>query len=146
LKAIKSQIVVDFLADHSNIEILECYVGVTPWVLYFDGSKHVNGVGIGVVLISPNNTPVKILFEIQSLCSNNEVEYEALIMGLEMLLNLGAKHILIRGDLELVINQLTHKFNCIKSNLLKYFLYASKLLTRFDKVKFEHLFREQNMT
>ena len=67
-----------------------------------------NGVGIGVVLISPNNVPVKILFKIQPMCSNNEVEYEALIVGLEKLLNLGAKHILIRGDSELVINQLTH--------------------------------------
>ena len=74
---------------------MKCYIGIKPWVLYFDGSKHVNGVGIGVVLISPNNAPVKILFEIQPLCSNNEVEYETLIMGLETLLNLGAKHILI---------------------------------------------------
>ena len=100
MKAIKSQIVVDFLADHSNIEILECYVGVTPWVLYFDGSKHVNGVGIGVVLISPNNTPVQILFKIQPLCSNNEAKYKDLIVGLETLLNLGAKHVLIKGDFE----------------------------------------------
>jgi len=53
---------------------------------------------------------------------------EALIVGLETLLNLGAKHFLIRGDSELAINQLTRKFKCIKSNLLKYFSYAVKLL------------------
>jgi len=144
LKSIKGQIVVDFEANHSNIESLECYIGIKPWVLHFDGSKHVNSVGIGVILISPNNTLVKMFFKIQPLCSNNEVEHEALIVGLETLFNLGARHVLIKEDFELVINQLTHKFKCIKSNLLKYFSYASKLLTRFDKVKFEHVFREQN--
>ena len=59
-------------------------------------------------------------------------------------MNLGAKHVLIKEDSELVINQLTHKFKCIKSNLLKYFSYATKLLSRFDEVEFEHVFRDQN--
>jgi len=63
LKGIKGQIVADFLIDHSSIEILEFYMGTNPWVLYLDGSKHVNGVGIDVVLISPNNTLVKILLK-----------------------------------------------------------------------------------
>ena len=90
LKDIKGQIVANFLDDHSNIKILECYMGIKPWILYFDGSKHVNGARIGIVLISPSNTPMKILFEIQPVCSNHEAEYEALIIGLEKILNLGA--------------------------------------------------------
>jgi len=61
---------------------------------------------------------LKILFDIQPVCSNNQAEYEALIFGLETLLNLGAKHVMTRGDSKLVINQLTHKFKCIKINLL----------------------------
>ena len=83
---------------------------------------------------------MRILFEIKPLCSNNEAEYEALKVDLETLLNLSARHILIRGDSELVINQLTHKFKCIKSNLWKYFSYASKLFSRFDEVEFKHVF------
>jgi len=86
---------------------LECYINIKPWVLYFDGLKHVDGYGIGIVLISPNNTPLKILFEIKHVCSNNETRYEALFAGLETLLNLSSKHVLIREDFELVINQLT---------------------------------------
>ena len=62
---------------------------------------------------------MKIFFEIKPLCSNNEAKYEALTITLETLLILGAKHVLIRGDSELVINQLTLKFKCIKNNLLK---------------------------
>ena len=62
-------------------------------------------IGIDVVLISPSNKPLKILFEIQLVCCNNEAEYEVLIVGFETLLNLDAKHVLIRGDSKLVINQ-----------------------------------------
>ena len=47
LKAMKGQVVVGFLADHTNIKILECYIGIKTWILYFDGLKHVNEVGIG---------------------------------------------------------------------------------------------------
>ena len=144
MKAIKRQIVADFLVDHSNIEMLKCYIGIKPWVLYFDRLKHSHGARIGVILFSPNITLVKILFEIQPVCSNNEAGYETLIVGLETLLNLGAKHVLIRGDFELVINQLTHKFKYIKSNLQKYFSYATKLLAQFEWIEFEHVFREQN--
>jgi len=50
----------------------------------------------------------------------------------------------ITGDSELVINQLTHKFKCIKSNLLKYFSYAFKLLAWFEEVEFEHACQEKN--
>jgi len=145
IEASKGQIVRDFLDDHSNIEILECYIGIKPWIyIIFQWTETCNGAGIGVVLISTNNTPMTILFEIQLVCSNNEAEYGALILGLETLLNLGAKHVLIRGYFELVINQLTHKFKCIKSNLPKFFSYASKLLAQFDKFEFEHMFREKN--
>ena len=48
LKAIKGQIIADFLANHSNIEILECYIMIRPWVPYFDGLKHVDGSKISV--------------------------------------------------------------------------------------------------
>ena len=75
LKAIKGQVVADFLVDNLNIEIMECYIGIKPWILYFDGSKHVNGAEIDVVLISPNDIPMKILFVIQPVCSNNEAKW-----------------------------------------------------------------------
>jgi len=66
LKAIKGEIVVKFFADHTHVEILECFVGIIkPWLLYFDGSKHIDCYGIGVVIIFPNNKPLKTLFEIR---------------------------------------------------------------------------------
>ncbi|KAK2414311.1 hypothetical protein QL285_036915 [Trifolium repens] len=43
LKAVKGQIVADFIVDHSLVEMPQDYVDIQPWILYFDGSKHKYG-------------------------------------------------------------------------------------------------------
>ena len=131
------------MADHLNIIILECYIGNKPWILYSNGLKQVNRGKKGCCFNFPKWYTYEDPFR-KPVSSNNETKYEVLTVDLETLLNLGAKHVLIRGDYELIINQLTHKFKCLKSNLLKYFSYASKLLARFKEVAFEHVFWEQN--
>jgi ribonuclease HI len=93
---VKGQIVADFIADHSAIENEIDYVDHKPWLMYFDGSKHKHGAGIGIFILSPSNIPTKLNFQLNGVCSNNEAEYEALISGLEILLSLGAKHIKIK--------------------------------------------------
>ncbi|CAJ2628893.1 unnamed protein product [Trifolium pratense] len=144
LKAIKGQIVADFIVDHSAIESPQNYVVVEPWILYFDGSKHQHGTGIGVLIISPQKIPTKFKYKINGICSNNEAEYEALIAGLEILLSLGAKDIKIKGDSELVLKQLTKEYKCIKEHLIRYFVIANALLKRFDSIDIEHVPRIEN--
>lgn len=107
LKSVKGQIVADFIADHSVEDSMSGGIENLWWKLYFDGSSNKNGIGIGLVIISPNNTITKYQFRISQFCSNNEAEYEALITGLEILLELGAKNSEINGDSELVLRQLT---------------------------------------
>ena len=124
----------DFIVDHSLVEMPQDYVDIQPWILYFDGSKHKYGTGIGILIISPTQVPTKFKYKINGLCSNNEAEYEALITGLEILKDLGAKNIKIRGDSELVLKQLTQEYKCVKEHLAKYFSIASSLLDCFDHV------------
>ncbi|KAK2395721.1 hypothetical protein QL285_057430 [Trifolium repens] len=144
LNAVKGQIVADFIVDHSLIEMPQDYVDIQPWILYFDGSKHKHGTGIGILIISPTQVPTKFKYKINGLCSNNEAEYEALITGLEILKDLGAKNIKIRGDSELVLKQLTQEYKCVKEHLIKYFTVASALLDCFDHVYIEHVPRLEN--
>ena len=58
LRAVRGQIVADFIIEHriNDQHDLEVgYVTCTPWKLFFDGSTCDDGQGIGVVLISPSD-------------------------------------------------------------------------------------------
>ena len=88
LKSMKGQIVADFIVEHriSDEHDLEVgYVTCTPWKLYFDGSVRDDGQEIGVVLISPNGAIFEFSNRLEEECTNNQVEYEALLFGLEFL-------------------------------------------------------------
>jgi len=89
-------------------------------------------IGVGILIISPENIPTKFNFRLDEFCSNNEAEYEALIADLEILQELGAKHVEIKEDSELVVKQLTKEFKCVNENLIIYFFTAKALLKRFD--------------
>jgi ribonuclease HI len=119
-------------------------IEVEPWSLYFDGSRHKYGTGIGILIISPFKVPTKFKYKINGSCSNNEAEYEALIVGLEILLDLGARHVKIRGDSELVVKQLTKEYKCIQEHIMKYFVIAFSLLKHFDSYDIQHVPRIEN--
>ena len=46
----------------------------------------------------------QLVFRLEKVCSNNQVEYEVLLLGLEILLQMGIKNVIIFGDSQLVIN------------------------------------------
>ncbi|XP_050878313.1 uncharacterized protein LOC127082133 [Lathyrus oleraceus] len=144
LKAIKGQVVADFIVDHSIVQNSLSYLEFEPWKLYFDGYTHKDGTGVGILIISPSKIPTKFKYKVEGLCSNNEAEYEALIVGLEILLELGATQVEIIGDSELVIKQITKEYKCVKENLIMYFVIASRLLRKFQVVKIRHIPRLQN--
>jgi hypothetical protein len=125
LKVVKGQVVADFIVDHSIDAAALNYVELGSWKLYFDGSSHKNGTGFGIVIISPNKIPTTFQYKVEGICSNNKAEYEALIAGLEMLLELGATRVEIMGDSELVIKQITKEYRCVKENLIMYFIIAN---------------------
>ena len=57
-RAIKSQVLVDFVAEWTEAELPKEYGAYSNWVMYFDGSKMLAGLGAGVVLTSPTGDVV----------------------------------------------------------------------------------------
>ena len=110
-KSVKGQALADFLADHpipdvfdeKEIEIPVCRVEIQPWIIKFDGSSIEKSAGAGVVITSPEGTKIALSFNLDFKCTNNQAEYEALIIGLQILQDLGAKEILVIGDSQLVL-------------------------------------------
>ncbi|XP_075103650.1 uncharacterized protein LOC142178224 [Nicotiana tabacum] len=100
--------------------------------MFFNGSACRNGAGAGVVLVPPDRQVLPFSFVLGETCSNNAAEYQALIIGLEMALDLKILQLEIYSDSKLIINQLLRIYNVKKEDLLPYHQYASCLLEKFD--------------
>ena len=74
------------------------------WPMYFYGFVAKVGVGAGVYIISPIKDFKALSYKLTFECTNNVAEYEALLLGLNALKDLGAKRVQVLGDSELVIN------------------------------------------
>ena len=66
--------------------------------MYFDGSLMKKGIGAGLVFVSPLGVRMRYLVRIYFPSSNNVAEYEALINGLHITIELGIRRLNIRGD------------------------------------------------
>ena len=114
-KSVKGQALADFLADHPSLEIrkeeevdLQVYsVETQPWILKFDGSSTESSAGAGIVIVSPLGVKTTLSFNLDFDCTNNQAEYEALVIGLEILQDLRTGNMLIMGDSQLVLKQLS---------------------------------------
>jgi hypothetical protein len=73
------------------------------WSLYFNRSKSKEGVGGGCVLINPTCNKTFIAFRLVFKCTNNTVEYEALLQGLRKDLDMGVRNLIVFGDLEIMV-------------------------------------------
>ncbi|XP_072080195.1 uncharacterized protein [Arachis hypogaea] len=71
-------------------------------------------------------------------------EYEALILGLEILISKVALKVQIFGDSQLVLKQLSREFKCNNEKLQTYLTTAWELLTSFQKVSLVHIPRIHN--
>jgi ribonuclease HI len=79
--------------------------------MYFDGSLKLEGAGAGVLLISPKAEQLKHVLHIFWKVSNSEVEYEALLHGLRLVVSLGTKRLLVYSDSIVVINQVNKSWD-----------------------------------
>ena len=88
--AIKSQALADFVAEWMEVQLPTLDVTHEYWTMYFDGSVMAPGSGAGVVLICPSGSRLRYAIRLHFSASNKAVEYEALINGLCITIELGA--------------------------------------------------------
>ena len=85
-----------------------------------DGSSTQHVGGIGVVLQSPEEDRLTYKVHLQYRTTNNEVEYGALLKGLELAKSIEAKSILILGDSQLVMGQVNGTSEAKEERMNKY--------------------------
>jgi hypothetical protein len=104
LRSMKGQVVADFIVDHAvNVEPSVGSVQLKPWGLFFDGSVCSTGQGAECVVVSPSCVYIDLSIRLEFACTNNQVEYESLLHGLEFLRDLGARDIDVFGDSNFIV-------------------------------------------
>jgi hypothetical protein len=92
-KAIKSQVLADFLAEWTNTQLPPPQLQAELWTMYFDGSLMKTGAGAGLLFISPLGVHMRYAIRLHFPTSNNVAEYEALVTGLRIAIELGVRHL-----------------------------------------------------
>jgi ribonuclease HI len=114
------------------------------WIMYFDGSVMKEGAGVGLVFISPLGVRMEYLVRLHFLASNNTAEYEALINSLGIAVELGIKQLEIRGDSEMVVDQVMKDKNCVDPKMAAYCETVRDLEDKFHGLELHHVLRDYN--
>ena len=77
--------------------------------------------------------------------TNNEVEYETLLKGLELARSVQAKSILVLGDSQLIISQVNGTYEAKEERMRKYLNKVVSLVKKFKEASFVQIPREENM-
>jgi ribonuclease HI len=143
--AIKSQALVDFMAEWTENQVPTPVDKPEHWTMYFDGSLKLDGGGAGVLLISPRGEQLQYVLQILWAVSNNEAEYEALLHGLCLAISLGMKRLLVYGDSLLIVQQVNKEWDCNKEMMDAYIQEVRKLENKFCGLEVHHVLREHNV-
>jgi ribonuclease HI len=146
LKAMKGQVVADFIVDH-NIELCSdiCVVEKGTWKMFFDGSVCSQGQGVGCLIVSPHGVEHEVSIRLEFWCTNNQAEYEALLSGLETLADMGVSRVNIFGDSQLVAQQINGENQCLDGMLNGYREKCLDVLGSLERFSINHVPREVNV-
>ncbi len=122
----------DLSADDHRIEV--------------DGSARNNPgpAGIGVCVLGPDGQIVRQVSRPLGSRTNNQAEYEAMLVGLEEAARLAGRPMVIQTDSELVYRQLTGKYRVRDRELKPLYLAAMARLAQLPNVRLVLVPREQN--
>jgi ribonuclease HI len=89
-------------------------VSIHPWRLFFDDSTCKEGKGVGVVLVSPKGDASEKLARLEYFCTNNQAEYKANLLGLQILSSMGIIYVEAFGDSLLIMQHVSRDENIVQ--------------------------------
>jgi ribonuclease HI len=104
------------------------------------------GAGVGLLFISPLGKHLRYVLCLHFPASNNVVEYEALVNGLRIAIELGVRRLDARGDSQLVIDQVMKNSHCRDPKMEAYCDEVRRLEDKFYRLELNHIARRYNET
>jgi ribonuclease HI len=111
--------------------------------LYFDRSV-MKTAGAGLLFISPLREDMRYKVCLHFPASSNMVKYEALLCGLRIAIETDIKHLDVRGDSQLIIDEVMKNASCHNENMEAYCNAVRALKDKFYGIKLNHIPRKYN--
>ncbi|KAL0288940.1 UNVERIFIED_CONTAM: hypothetical protein Sradi_7084800 [Sesamum radiatum] len=127
---IKAQALADFISEMAEMTIKDASQD-QRWFLHVDGSSTTQGSGAGIVITTPQGEDLEFAIKFDFKASNNEIEYEALVIGMRMAYETGARHLLICSDSQLVVKQVEGTYEAKEESMIQYLQQIPDLKTKF---------------
>ncbi|XP_074351692.1 uncharacterized protein LOC141690829 [Apium graveolens] len=160
MTAIKGQALADFVLEFppyqevepgalvvipSTEEVgLESQNSAPWWSLFVDGASNGDGAGAGIELISPEAHKIRRATHLAFHATNNDAEYEALINGLKLALEMKVENLNVFSDSMIVVYQINGGYQAKGPRTELYLKCAQRIIARFNEVRLELIPRGQN--
>ena len=145
--AIKGQILTDFVIEFTSVELAEA-TQATPnlpiWRLSVDGAANAQGSGAGLILTSPEGIDIEYALRFGFRASNNEAEYEVVIVGLNLAQSMEVDQLEVCSDSQLVVKQIEDSYEARGEKMILYLKKVRELLKKFVRVQIRHILRAEN--
>ena len=100
------KVLADFVMEFTSTELAENAQTMTDlliWKLSIDGASNTQGSGAGLILTSLEGIDIEYALRFRFRASNNEAEYEAVIVGLNLAHSLEVNQLEVCSDSQLVV-------------------------------------------
>jgi ribonuclease HI len=96
------------------------------------------------VVVSHSGVYIDLSVRLEFACTNNQVEYESLLHGLEFLRDLGARDVDVFRNSNLIMQQIKGDSQCLDGVLNSYRDRCLDIIKLFDTFSVKHIPREEN--
>jgi ribonuclease HI len=97
------------------------------------------GAGAGLLFVSPLGEHMRYAVRLHFPTSNNMAEYEALLCCLKITIEIGVKRLVVRGDSQLVIDQVMKNASCHDDKMEAYCKAVRALEDKFYGLELNHV-------
>ncbi len=115
-------------------------------IINVDGAARGNPgpAAIGAIIRSENGHVIARVSQRIGVTTNNQAEYQAIIVALEKAISAGARQALVKSDSELAVNQVKGRYKIKNTALRPLYQKVVQLAGALDSFDIEYVPREQN--
>lgn len=124
----------------------DIYVSEDIYEMYFDGCSKGNPglAGAGAVIYKNGIEIWANSYFVDDMATNNVAEYFGLIRGLKRAIKMNIDVLIVKGDSQLIIKQMTGQYQVKSESMIELYNIAKEFEKQFENIIYSHVYRKCN--